>query len=1273
MNDLQTNLRNRIRMITHLRDEVMGPWTDFKNHGVRLVPRVGGGWMFPPDLVSPRQLCFIEDPDGTCREVLNSYEPPSQRYGVGILYPQENEGGSPPTLDQDTPSDITIEDRFGTEANGAKFQKSLGVRREKLDRVRDDEVPEPDIVASELLSETNTFKPSAMGISFRAHTNSETKFRIRVRGGRYARIEVGEFVPEMQVKTPSEDATESEAQRSPGTDSSAAAVERKQGASSAESAASTPKSEEAESTKDARHLTHWVHIPVELEFLVPAEHLTAGDSIHCQAFHVGEKPYVGNLNLDVIIFLRQSMGDPQSGERVFTVCLVNRTRSETGGLEQMAFFQAQFEVELEQGVILPYPEPPPTALSEEEASNALIYRTRPIFGTGHGCSADWGAPVKDNPFIRRCAEGVESLSTVVATPFPCFELPNVSPDVTLLDGTRLAASMKKLAGLIEGDDGMEEVRRIIEGYHQWIADRRTEIPTLPKHHQPTAQRHLNTCEECYQRILRGSELLENDPVAARAFKLANEAIYIQQKRAGRTRKWRFDATEQRMLLDSPAEAFCRPDSDVGRWRPFQIAFILMNLTSAIDPEDHDRATVDLIWFPTGGGKTEAYLGLAAYAMLYRRLKNPSDSGTHVIMRYTLRLLTAQQFQRASGLVCALEHIRRRENRRVGTDELGSDPFSIGLWVGGANTPNKNEEARTAFQEMARPDGRYPFVLQRCPWCGAEVGRVQTENHGPGQRRARRGGGRQQQRAYQAQGLQQRGNEVVFACGDPTCEFRDQIPVLVVDEQIYDRPPTILIGTIDKFAAIAWNPSVRAIFGIDQDGVRRRSPPELIIQDELHLITGPLGTVSAMYETVIGELCVDRRNEQARVPKIISSTATTSNFTEQIRALYARPRAVLFPPPGLDSSDNYFSTYETERDESGETVPSPGRIHVGLHAPGYPSMQTTDVHTVASLLNAPSYMAQEERDPWWTLLWFFNSIRELGSGLTLLLGDIPERLAVLRKRLNRAQKSGGKVTYDNTRWLNETGIMELTSRIENSEVPAAIEQLQTPYTEEKNRSYDCCLASSIIEVGVDITRLAMMTILGQPKTTAQYIQVAGRVGRDRSRPGLVVTIYNPARPRDRSHFERFRSYHDRLYSNVEPASLTPFTTPAVQKTISGLLAGYLRQTQVVAKTGESLYEARIFAGEARDIIFARCEEVTGTPASPELESLIEGYITIMRMTPLNVWSRTDQMSVDPALLRRAGAPCHPNWKRTDCWPTLTSMRTVDAECRAGVLLPPPIIL
>lgn len=1285
MNEREQNLLNRIHLIRQLRDEVMGPWSDFENHGVELPRRPdGSGWMLPKDLMSQRQLLYIRGESGDCQEVLNSLEPPSQRYGVGVLYPTDAPMSESAADVQTAGEVLTEEEVYSSLKDAERHRKNIEPRLDRLERMRDDEVAEPDTGAADMLSDTNTFRPSAMGISFKARVGKNTIFKIKVHGGRYQSIQILPFMekpagssadPEeaaVQTDGPSDDLSASvgDSADTP-TPRAVNSTEEPAGSESPAIAGTDGDPVEAPDAKKPYEVKYWVHVPVCLEFHVPCDRFDSGTAIKGSDFRVGGQPDLGGLKLDLQIYPRNLSPIGSQGERVFTVCLINRTPGGVDSVEQSALFHAWFEVDLENGVIVPYPESTRSLLNEEEESIALIYRSRPVFATGHGCSADWGELIEGNPFIRRCAADVHEIKQVVATPFPCFELPNISPDIVLADGTRLSASMKKLAGLVPDDDGIGELRQIIDGYGEWIGARRHEISTLSERHTPAAERHLKICDESHWRMLRGLKLLETDARAATAFRLANEAIYIQQLRAGQTRKWQFDPVQQRLGLDRPPEAFLRPETEIGRWRPFQIAFILMNLASAVDGGDTDRETVDLIWFPTGGGKTEAYLGLAAYALLYRRLLDPNDSGTHVLMRYTLRLLTAQQFQRASGLACALEHIRRRENRALGRSELGDDAFSIGLWVGGANTPNKNADAISRLNEISRSDGRYAFVLQRCPWCGAEIGRIRTTT---GQRKS----GKFQKKKtadseFLAQGLKRRGDEVIFACADHTCEFREQIPVFVVDEQIYAKPPSILIGTIDKFAAVAWEPRVRAIFGIDQDGERRKSPPGLIIQDELHLITGPLGTVSAMYETVINELCTDRRNGRGVLPKIISSTATTCNYTEQIRALYARNKAVLFPPPGLDSADNYFSTHEMERDSSGALVPTPGRIHVGLLASGFPSMQTSAVRLLSSLLNGSSYLDANCRDPWWTVLSFFNSIRELGSGLTLLLGDIPERMAVLRKRLNRYRRENGKIYYENARYINESGILELTSRIDNAEVPAAIENLQRAYSVEKNRAYDCCLASSIIEVGVDITRLALMTITGQPKTTAQYIQVAGRVGRHRNRPGLVVTLYNPARPRDRSHFERFRSYHDRLYSMVEPASLTPFTSPALQKTLSGLIAGYLRQSKenVLSKTGDNPQAARDFSHEVRQLIQTRCEEVTGVPASDDQMRWIDKFLSELGSAYWDKWSISDQMGENPAMLRRAGAACHPNWDREDCWPTLTSMRTVDSECRAGILHPPSL--
>ena len=303
--------------------------------------------------------------------------------------------------------------------------------------------------------------------------------------------------------------------------------------------------------------------------------------------------------------------------------------------------------------------------------------------------------------------------------------------------------------------------------------------------------------------------------------------------------------------------------------------------------------MELIWFPTGGGKTEAYFGLAAFSIFLRRLRDRGDTGVHALMRYTLRLLTAQQFQRASRLICAMDYVRRQH-----AEELGEGTISIGIWLGGSTTPNTREEARAVFRSLDRGDGRKQnqFVLDRCPWCGAQMGPV---NLGGGRGRGRR-------RAFRVIGYAHRGNTVVYCCPDRRCEFHDSMPLYVIDEDIYEICPSLVIGTVDKFAMLAWRPEARSLFGISPGGTRSHSPPGLIIQDELHLISGPLGSMVGLYEPVIEELCTDRRGRHPARPKIISSTATIRSYAEQVRGLYARERASLFPPPGLDADDSFFA-------------------------------------------------------------------------------------------------------------------------------------------------------------------------------------------------------------------------------------------------------------------------------------------------------------------------------------------------------------------------------
>jgi len=668
--------------------------------------------------------------------------------------------------------------------------------------------------------------------------------------------------------------------------------------------------------------------------------------------------------------------------------------------------------------------------------------------------------------------------------------------------------------------------------------------------------------------------------------------------------------------------------DRGSWRPFQIAFVLTALESTAAKDSDERQTVELIFFPTGGGKTEAYLCLAAFSMFYRRLKEPSDTGVDVLMRYTLRLLTAQQFQRAGALICAMEHLRATE------PGLGDDRFTIGIWVGGAVTPNDRADARRSRRKLEAGDSgaENKFVVLRCPWCAAQMGEIKST-------------GRARRNAPKTAGYVERDRTVALCCPDQACEFADALPILVVDEDIYDNPPTLVIGTVDKFAMLAWRPAARSLFGLGAAGQRVLSPPNLIIQDELHLISGPLGSILGLYETLVDELCTDRRGPVAK-SKIVSSTATIRRSEQQIQDLYARTDAVLFPARGLDASDSFFARYA--RDGGGNL--RPGRLYVGVHGSGLGSVQTAQVRSFASLLQAPMPLDASDRDPWWSLVVFFNSLRELGTSLSLLQSDIPDYLKVLRNRLGLPPEEIRRL------W----NILELTGRLRNDEIPRAMDALEVPTT-GSGRAVDICLASNIVEVGVDIDRLSLICVVGQPKTTSQYIQVTGRIGRRWwERPGLVATIYSPSKPRDRSHFEKFRSYHERLYAQVEPTSVTPFSPPVLDRALHAVLIAYVRQFGEQDLLPRPVPEELIDA--AGELLEARVAVID--PA--ELDNL--QAVFAKRYEQWKRWGRihwTGQgADGDIPLMRAAGGYASSTAARLS-WPVPTSLRNVDAECRAEI--------
>lgn len=1090
---------------------------------------------------------------------------PTQRYGVGVLYPAQD--AQPVEIEpSETPPVPETSVDGEPDLLGANFRRRIDSQVERVAAAAasgSDLEPTDDFD----IAGANEYRPTTMAVSFLVDLSSNPTVSIEGHGGRYTPCEVA---------------------------------------------------------VGGRSRTWWLRSSVTLKagFSAAALAVERTQSIEATSPLIVEN--AGSLDLKIFCVAR-----PYSKSAVLlTVGLVNRSE---GKRDEAALFQSGFHVEVHaengMGAVLPYPEAGIVDQDDEEKSLELLYRNYQTFAIGHGCAADWdSAP----------AESKASVGIVRAECLPTYQTPSITADIRRADGTALTVPMAPLAGLVSGEDGLTGLQDVIDGYGEWIEAQNRQIQILEPRYQPVAKRHLDDCRTMLKRMQSGLGYLQSDKTAAEAFMLANHAVLLQQIRAGdKERKLVYETASKRLTLSRERSAPdpLSPPRGRGSWRPFQIAFLLAAVESTAEPGHEDRELVDLIFFPTGGGKTEAYLGLSAFSVFLRRLRNPEDTGTQILMRYTLRLLTSQQFQRASALICAMEIIRRSAARR-----LGDEPFRIGIWVGGDTTPNRCTQARDTLRDLRSGDkwAENKFVVIRCPWCAAQIGPVKYE-------------GRMPKGAPVLAGYEWSPTTcITIRCTDPSCEFADSLPVLVVDEQIYQKRPDLIIGTVDKFARLAWDDQTRALFGIDSSGEVLCSPPALVIQDELHLISGPLGSMVGLYEAVIDDLCTDFRSEPISRPKIVSSTATIRRYEDQVRSLFARTRTALFPPRGIEISDSYFAQYAWEEDGT----LAPGRLHVGVHASGLGSMQTAEVRTFSALLQgARDIPDAAARDPWWTLLAFFNSLRELGTSLSLLQSDIPDYLKTMKRRAG--------TEWSDVRRLNET--LELTGRLRSNEVPEAIRDLEVT-TDEDAYPVDVCLASNIIEVGVDIDRLSLLAIVGQPKTTAQYIQVSGRVGRRWwERPGLVVTIYGASKPRDRSHFEKFRSYHERLYAQVEPTSVTPFSPPVLDRAAHAVLISYVRQRGNQADVASPYPMPESLLADARRLLEERLEIV-----DPDEQETFERVMS-KRLSEWAQWQRTSWVQRpddDSFLIRQYGSYVADRFRNTT-WQVPTSLRNVDAECEAVI--------
>jgi len=933
---------------------------------------------------------------------------------------------------------------------------------------------------------------------------------------------------------------------------------------------------------------------------------------------------------------RTSRRQAHTGYQLLTFSLINGLKSSTGHIDnESCFFQVQFSIRSKDGTpcFVPYPTKEYSLDIEDEKSTQLLYRSYRTFAVGHGCAPFW------------VENGEGRASEIKADVLPLFEMKPVVP-IRFAD---LQLRMYDLSDFGNQTRLTSNLTLLCQKYQDWIL--RQEAITnseLTEEIREVANRHIQNCRTCLDRIRDGVSLIESDPLVRRAFGFMNRAILTQQLRYRmKLREWKADrdgipqvpTIQQPDINNQETWPDWSPErgTGLGTWHPFQIAFILMNLRSIAKSEDNDRKTVDLIWFPTGGGKTEAYLGLSAFTIFLKRLRDKSDSGTTVLMRYTLRLLTAQQYQRAASLICACELIRR-ENEA----ELGEERITIGLWVGADLTPNTRADAVKALDKMSRAESNEnPFIILKCPWCGAQMGPVHLDRlRIMGYTKARQ------------------PSTVVFQChNQPECEFSTRdfgLPLLVIDEDIYEFPPSLIIGTIDKFAMLPWRQEARTLFGFR--GQERVSPPELVIQDELHLISGPLGSMAGHYETLIYELCARRRGQEVTGPKIIASTATITRAAQQIHALYScgRDNVSLFPPQCIDAGESFFAYVDND---------APGRMYAGVHASGLPSHTTAQVRVISALLQGTksAFVGNErQRDPYWTVVGYFNSLRELGHAETLIQADIREYLNAMwiRKGIHKESDT------DPRRFVNR--VIELTSRVSSMEISQRLQDLETSYPPVgDNYPVDICLATNMISVGVDVQRLGLMTVIGQPKTTSEYIQATSRVGRSEEGPGLVVMIFNTAKPRDRSHYEHFYSYHAAIYSHVEPTSVTPFSAPVRERALHAVLVGLVRYLGTDQNsTSPQPLPAKTLFDNIRNIIRGRVSNVDPQELHSTLRLLEERIGEWSRRLPPK-YSEFYHQGGELPLMYPAGISPPEEWDLKS-WPTPTSMRTVDVSCDAKVL-------
>jgi hypothetical protein len=847
-----------------------------------------------------------------------------------------------------------------------------------------------------------------------------------------------------------------------------------------------------------------------------------------------------------------------------------------------------------------------------------LYQTITLFSIGHGCDSK--------------VEKLEGIYRVSSISMPIVNVSGLTPDIKK-DGLKYAVGMNDLGDL--NSKAITAVERILFDYENWITLRRGEIPAIDTALQQIAKDHIDECERFLSDIKDGWQLIHSNDDISRCLRDASKAMSLQRVGSGaplRAVAFSDDGTLSIEGVNPHSTA-----SEQSEWRPFQLAFILASLRKMTDEKAENKGEVDVIWMPTGGGKTEAYLGLAAFTILWEKLHQTrsgksSIQNTKVLMRYTLRLLTVQQIQRATSLICALE-LTRREFPEV----YGNAEVRIGAWLGNKVTPGKRKDAVSNFKASLKFGTDYQSITKKCPWCGSQMGHVH----------------KQQIAGFKMTLIQQLNtHRILTFCPDTSCPFSAHtavgpsgatiergLPIFEADEDVYASRPDFVVGTVDKMARISWRPESQSLFGLS-GGTRAYDPPRLFVQDELHLIAGPLGSIDGLFEVMLEHLC---EADGGRAPVLVAATATTKNYRDQVQALYARSARVI-PPPGLTIDDSFFA----EKDPN-----SQGKTYVGICSGGHSGATNLQTNVLSLLSHQPPALesAGANPDPYWTNITFFSSRRSLG-----LLTSAVE--TTLKSRLNYMNALSGIRTGDSvpdkvrraTRYIRSVRELTATSSEDVSRVLADLE-----ISKNQEKCVDLCFATSMIEVGLDVPRLGLMTVMGQPKSASQYIQVTGRVGRHHSAPGLVVTVLNSRIARDRAHYEGFSAWHERLYASVESASVTPFTTRALEKSAPSVLTAMLR---IIGNSKNPSQDIAKYWSTACSVLAARATKVGGS-SSKHLTTVVHalGLIANRPEVAQMKWTTEDEGKNEPftfAMGSTTSSVTRPHWK------ILNSMRSVDQD-------------